>query len=113
MRKLCHRQEQPEGCSSKYRKTRAFYHGGLIVRWFLSTEGLCKSFFLNFRNCTVRVGPHRVCKKLHILLQKPHLERGEGLYFACVFACFDDFFDFVLGRGLAMYAYLHVIEQQN
>ena len=43
LRKLCHRQEQPEGCSSKYRKTRTFYHGGLIVRWFLLSEGLCKS----------------------------------------------------------------------
>ena len=41
-RKLCHRQEQPEGCGSKYRKTRTFYHGVLVVIWFILSEGLWK-----------------------------------------------------------------------
>ncbi len=41
------------------------------------------------------------------------VERGEGLYVACVFACFDDFFDFVLGLVLAKYRKTRVIEQQN
>ncbi len=86
-----------------------------IIHPFNNTPELSqKCISLNFRNCTVRVGPHRVCGKLHILLQKPHLESQRVCILpvcVCLFWLF--FFDFVLGRGLAMYAFLHVIEQQN